>query len=234
MTRPLVKVVVWDLDGTVWPGIALEAPTPPRPEVLSALDTLAGRGILVSVASRNPASVGSLVEADPALAGRFVAPQFGWGRKADALRRIAAELEVQLGSVAFVDDDPFERADVERSLPEVVVLAPEEVPDALGWPEFDPGPVTAAGRSRLDGYRRRAARRAARASFGGGDEDFLRWCELRAVLRPPGPDDADRLAELARRTTQYNSTGAPYAPGGLAAVLELTDRFGADGVVGVA
>lgn len=230
----LVKVVVWDLDGTVWPGIALEAPTPPRSEVLSTLDTLAGRGILVSVASRNPASVGSLVEADPALAGRFVSPQYGWGRKADALRRIADDLEVQLDSVAFVDDDPFERADVERSLPEVVVLAPEEVPDALDWPEFDPGPVTAAARSRVDSYRRRAARRAARASFGGTDEDFLRWCALRAVLRPAGADDADRLAELARRTTQFNSTGAAYAPGRPAAVLELTDRFGADGVVGLA
>jgi methoxymalonate biosynthesis protein len=234
VSEPLVKVVVWDLDGTVWPGVALEEATPPRPEVLAALDTLAGRGILVSVASRNPASVGALVEADPALAGRFVAPQYGWGRKADALRRIAAELEVQLGSVAFVDDDPFERADVERSLPEVVVLAPEEVPDALGWPEFDPGPVTDAARSRLDSYRRRAERRAARAAFGGSDEDFLRWCALQAVLRRGRPEDTDRLAELARRTTQYNSTGAPYAPAGLVAALELSDRFGADGLVGVA
>lgn len=234
MNRPLVKVVVWDLDGTVWPGIALEAPTPPRAEVLSTLDTLAGRGILVSVASRNPASVGDLVEADPALAGRFVSPQYGWGRKADALRRIADDLEVQLGSVAFVDDDPFERADVERSLPGVVVLAPEEVPDALGWPEFDPGPVTAAARSRVDSYRQRASRRAARASFGGGEAEFLRWCAIRAVLRPAGPDDTDRLAELARRTTQFNSTGAPYPAGGPAAVLELADRFGDDGVVGVA
>lgn len=235
MTLPvasLVKVVVWDLDGTVWPGIALEAPTPPRPEVLSTLDTLAARGILVSVASRNPASVGALVEADPALAGRFVSPQYGWGRKADALRRIADDLEVQLGAVAFVDDDPFERADVERSLPEVVVLAPEEVPDALDWPEFDPGPVTAAARSRVDSYRQRSARRAARASFAGGDDDFLRWCAIRAMVRPAGPDDSDRLAELARRTTQFNSTGAAYAAGGPAAVLELTDRFGADGVVG--
>jgi methoxymalonate biosynthesis protein len=231
---PPVKVVVWDLDGTVWPGIALEAPSPPRPEVVSALDTLAGRGILLSVASRNPAEVGALVEGDPALAGRFVSPQYGWGRKADALRRIAADLEVQLGSVAFVDDDPFERADVERSLPEVVVLAPEEVPEALDWPEFDAGPVTAAGRSRVDSYRRRAERRAARAAFAGGDEDFLRWCELRAVLRPARPEDADRLAELARRTTQYNSTGTPYAPGGRSVVLELADRFGADGLVGVA
>jgi FkbH-like protein len=232
----LVKVVVWDLDGTVWPGVALESEALPaaHPDVLSALDTLAGRGILLSVASRNPAEVGALVEAAPALAGRFVAPQYGWGRKVDALRRIAAELDVALDALAFVDDDPLERADVERTLPEVVVLAPEEVPDALEWPDFDPGPVTPAARSRVDSYRQRERRRAARADFAGDEQDFLRWCELRAVLRPAGPDDADRLAELARRTTQYNSTGAGYGPGGLAAVLELTDRFGDDGLVGVA
>ena len=184
MTR-LVKVVVWDLDGTLWPGVALESDLLPEahPAVLELLDTLAGRGILLSVASRNPASVGELVEAAPGLAGRFVAPQYGWGRKVDALRRVADELDVRLDTLAFVDDDPLERADVERTLPEVVVLAPDEVPDALGWPEFDPGPLTAAGRSRVDSYRRRERRRAARAGFGGSEEDFLRWCELRATVR---------------------------------------------------
>jgi FkbH-like protein len=216
--------------------VALESEASPEPyaPVVAALDTLAERGILVSVASRNPESVGELVEASPALAGRFVAPQFGWVRKVEALRRIAAELDVGLDAVAFVDDDPVERADVERSLPEVVVLAPDEVADALGWPDFDPGPVTAAARSRVDSYRQRTRRHAARADFAGGEEDFLRWCRLRATVRQARPDDTERLSELARRTTQYNSTGMPYQPGGLVAVLELGDRFGDDGLVGVA
>jgi methoxymalonate biosynthesis protein len=231
----LVKVVVWDLDGTLWPGVALESDTLPEPypAAVEALDTLAARGILVSVASRNPAEVGELVERS-ALAGRFVAAQYGWGRKVDALRRIAAELDVQPGALAFVDDDPMERADVERTLPEVTVLAPDEVPDALGWPEFDPGPVTAAGLSRLDSYRQRERRRAARSEFAGSEEDFLRWCALRATLRPAGAADTDRLVELARRTTQYNSTGVDLPAGAEAVVLELADRFGDDGLVGVA
>ena len=229
----LVKVVVWDLDGTVWPGVALEsaAPPVPFPAAVSALDTLAARGILVSVASRNPAEVGELVES--LLPARFVAPQYGFGRKVDALRRIADELDVRLDALAFVDDDPMERADVERTLPEVLVLAPDEVPDALSWPELDPGPVTAAAAGRLESYRQRERRRAARAGFGGSEVDFLRWCALRATVRPATAADADRLVELARRTTQYNSTGADL-PVGPAVVLELTDRFGADGLVGLA
>ena len=229
-----VKVVVWDLDGTVWPGIALESGTLPEPypAAVEALDTLAGRGILLSVASRNPAEIGALVE-ESALAGRFVAPQYGWGRKADALRRIAAEIDVGLDTLAFVDDDPLERADVERILPEVTVLAPDEVAGALDWPEFGAGPVTAAALSRLDSYRQRERRRTARAGFAGSEEDFLRWCELRATVRLATAADRDRLVELARRTTQYNSTGAEL-PDGPAVVLELADRFGDDGLVGVA
>ena len=231
----LVKVVVWDLDGTLWPGVALEsAGLPPvRPEALSALDTLAGRGILVSVATRNPAEVGALVEASPALAGRFVAPQYGWGRKVDALRRIADELDVRLDSVAFVDDDPLERADVERSLPEVVVLAPEEVPDALAWPDFDPGPVTAAARSRgqlpaagrAAGRPGRLRRRRAglpalvRAAGGAAPGGAGRRGPARRARPPDDPVQLDRRRVPARR------------PGG---VLELTDRFGDDGLVGVA
>lgn len=231
----LVKVVVWDLDGTLWSGVALESDGLPAllPGVVSTLDTLAERGILASIASRNPASVAGLVE-ETALAGRFLSPQYGWGRKSDALRRIADELDVDLSALAFVDDDPFERADVERTLPSVLVLAPEEVADALDRPEFSPGPVTDAARSRVDSYRQRATRNTARASFAGSDEDFLRWAGLRAVLRPAVAADRDRLAELARRTTQYNSTGAELPSGGLALVLELADRFGDDGLVGVA
>jgi methoxymalonate biosynthesis protein len=196
-----------------------------------ALDTLAGRGILVSVASRNPAEIGALVETS-GLAGRFVAPQYGWGRKSDALRRIADELDVGLDTFAFVDDDPLERADVERTLPGVIVLAPDEVAGALDWPEFGAGPVTAAGLSRLDSYRQRERRRAARAGFDGSEEDFLRWCELRATVRLGTAADRDRLVELARRTTQYNSTGVEL-PSDPAVVLELVDRFGDDGLVGV-
>lgn len=231
MTR-LVKVVVWDLDGTLWPGVALESDALPEPypAAVEALDTLARRGILVSVASRNPAEIGDLVEKSP-LAGRFVAAQYGWGRKVDALRRIADELDVALGTLAFVDDDPLERADVERTLPEVTVLAPDVVADALSWPEFDPGPVTAAALSRVDSYRQRERRRTARSEFAGSEEDFLRWCALRATVRAATAADADRVAELARRTTQYNSTGVEV-PAGTAVVLELADRFGDDGLVG--
>ena len=111
-----------------------------RPEVLSALDTLAGRGILVSVASRNPASVGEVVEADPALAGpvRQPAVRLGpQGRRAAPDRRGAGGRSSarSRSSTTTRSSGPTWSG----RCPRWSVLAPEEVPDALGWPEFDPG-----------------------------------------------------------------------------------------------
>jgi predicted enzyme involved in methoxymalonyl-ACP biosynthesis len=49
-----VKVVVWDLDHTVWDGTLLEdAHVELRPGVREIIETLDARGILQSVASKN-------------------------------------------------------------------------------------------------------------------------------------------------------------------------------------
>src|SRR5690349_14913779 len=139
----LIKCVVWDLDDTLWTGVQAEgAPPQPRPAVLAVMDTLAARGIVHSVASRNDPATGARLLESPALAGRFVAPQVGWEPKDKALRRIAATLNIGLDSLAFVDDSPFERAAVAHLLPGVLVLAPADVPDLPARPEFQPGPVT--------------------------------------------------------------------------------------------
>ena len=65
-----IKCVVWDLDETLWSGVQAEgAPPQPRPAVLAVIDTLAARGIVHSVASRN----------DPAAGARLLcAGAIGW------------------------------------------------------------------------------------------------------------------------------------------------------------
>ena len=55
-----VRVVVWDLDGSFWLGTLDEAAVTPLPAHLALVRTLARRGIVSSICSRN----------DPALARR--------------------------------------------------------------------------------------------------------------------------------------------------------------------
>jgi FkbH-like protein len=240
----MIKCVVWDLDDTVWPGVAIEqdvTPTP-YPEVLRAMDVLAGRGIVSSAASRTDPSLTAAVTAHPELAGRLVAPQLGWGPKSEALLRIADELGVAVEALAFVDDSPFERAEVAAVLPGVLVLGPDEL--RLDRPEFTPAVVTDEARARPRRYREEQARRAAEREHAGSREAFLRASGLELTVGPARPEDVPRVAELAERTHRFNTTGEPWPadriasligdPGWFVPVARLRDRFGEYGLISTA
>jgi methoxymalonate biosynthesis protein len=243
-----IKCVVWDLDGTVWDGIAIEArpgeAPEPFPEVLRAMEVLEQRGIVNSLASRTDPSVGDLVRHHPQLAQRFVAPQFGWGSKSEAIQRIADELGLQLNALALVDDSPFERANTAAMLSDVVVLEPEEMLNLLDSPLFRPAVVTEEARHRVARYREEQARQQARAQFAGSQNAFFKWCQIRMSIAPACPADVDRLVELSERTHRLNSISQAFSrehvsrlvtdPRWFVPVVRLTDRFGGYGLIGAA
>ncbi|MFH8476546.1 HAD-IIIC family phosphatase [Streptomyces sp. NPDC018000] len=244
----LVKCVVWDLDNTLWDGIAVESRDNTLPaaklEVLDLIDRLASRGVLNSIASRSDPSVLALLRADPELAGRFFAPQVAWQDKSESLRRIAEELGIGLASMVLVDDSPYERAEVSSALPHVITLAPEEAGALLDLPALDPSRMTAESLDRVDRYRAEEQRKEAEGSFAGSREDFLRWCGMRVRVFPARQGDARRIAELAARTHRLNSSGIALDlervrsliddPRWFVPVVELSDRFGDYGLVGTA
>lgn len=245
----LVKCVVWDLDQTLLDGVYTESavPPPPDPVLAGVLAELGGRGILHAIASKNPPSAAA--HAARATGCAFAAAECGWGRKSEAVARIAASLDLGLDALAFVDDDPYERAEVELALPQVLVLSPEDAAEAGGWPEFRPPVVTAEARRRAELYAQRRRRQDSEREFAGSKEDFRRWAGTRISLGYAAPADLPRLHELAVRTHQLNSGEPPgsgaaatgteqwflaalAAPGQDVITVRLRDRFGDDGLVG--
>lgn len=245
-TTHRVKCVVWDLDGTVWDGVAVESETEELPEprlsVLRAVDVLAQHGVMSSIASRTAPAVLDLVRADPRFADRFLAPQVGWQDKSDSLRRIASELGIGLSSLVLVDDSPYERAEVSAMLPEVLVLAPESVPELLE--ALGSATVTEEASRRVARYREEALRKQAGLTFSGSREEFLHSCEMRLLLGTADDADVDRFVELAVRTHRLNSSGlvvdadrvrSLLADGGyVLPAARLEDRFGGYGLIGAA
>jgi FkbH-like protein len=239
----LVKCVVWDIDNTLLDGIYLESgDTPPaaNPAMARALTDLASRGILHAIASKNPPQ--AAVHTAAVTGARFAAVECGWGAKSGALARIAADLAIGTDALAFVDDDPYERAEVGAELPEVLVLAPDEVADAAGWPEFGAAAVTDEARRRGEMYAARRRRQAAEQAFGGSREEFLASAGTEVTIAAAAMADVPRLHELAARTRQFNSAGQAMAeaefasliaaPGTDVATVRLRDAFGDDGIVG--
>ncbi len=240
----MIKCVIWDLDRTLLDGVFLEsapgAPPPADPQLTAVLRELTGRGIVHAVASRNPPAAAE--HAAAVTGARFAAVQCGWGAKPEAVRAILADLQIGADAVAFVDDEPIERAEVAAALPEVLVLSPEDARDAPGWPEFSPAVVTDEARRRGEMYAQRRRRQAGAQAFGGSREEFLRRSGTRVVISPARLADAARVAELSQRTHQFNSTGEQLTTAELDGLLRahdlripvvrLSDDYGDDGLVG--
>lgn len=241
--QPVVKCIVWDLDGTVWDDVAVELPEGvlprPRADVLATMRRLSDHGIVNALASRTAPEVGHLVAAWPQLDGLLVAKQIAWQDKSRAIELIAEELGVAIDSLLLVDDTAFERAEVGHTLPGVRTMDREELLARL--PEILPAhPSSEAGR-RTTRYQANARRRDAARAYADRVA-FLRSCAMRLSVRPAKPNELPRVLELATRANRLSSTGlalddgllSRYAADGRVFVGGLTDRFGDDGLVAIA
>lgn len=240
----IVKCVVWDLDDTLWRGILTEdREVTLSNEIRQVIVDLDNRGILQSVASKNHHDHAWAKLVELGVAEYFLLPKIGWGPKSDSVREIAEQLNFAHRTIAFIDDQPTERAEVAFHLPEVRCYSAEQATRLTGLPEFSPVRATTDSRRRRKMYQAGFRRDAARAEFRGPDTDFLRSLNLRVDITKASEEELSRVEELTLRTSQMNATGVHYSEAtlrGLLAdpdhevlVVAIADRFGPHGAVGI-
>ncbi|MFI0908778.1 HAD-IIIC family phosphatase [Streptomyces sioyaensis] len=241
--RP-IKVIVWDLDHTLWDGVLLEdGDVTLRPGIVDTITALDRRGILHSVASRNDPDTALARLEKFQLAEYFLHPRIGWGAKSESVAAIAADLNLSLDAVAFVDDDAVERAEVAFHHPQVRCFHPDDAPSLPDLPELA-GARTEEAARRRQLYREDLVRTRAEAEHEGPRPEFLASLNMNLLVHPARREDLERLRELTLRTNQLNSTGHTYNLAELEeclrsdryelVVAELSDRFGSYGKIGLA
>jgi FkbH-like protein len=239
-----IKCVVWDLDHTLWDGVLLEdANVAVRQSVVDHIHRLDRLGVLHSIASRNDAELALAKLRELGLEDMFLHPQIGWNAKSDSIAHIAKALNLGIDAFAFVDDQPFELAEVTHALPGVTCVDVADLDEALARPEFHPRFVTDESAQRRKMYQSQATRDEIERDFVGTNEDFLASLEMTFTIAPARTEDLQRAEELTVRTNQLNSTGRTYSydelnalresPDHLLLVASLTDKFGSYGKIGL-
>ncbi len=240
------KCVVWDLDNTLWEGILIEDGPEKlrlRERAIEVIKETDARGILHSIASKNhPEPVLELLSRW-GIRDYFLHPQIGWRPKSESVAKIAQALNIGVDTLAFVDDQPFEREEVRSVLPSVAVIDAAELGGIPERPECRVT-VTEESRQRRAMYQQEIHRTVAQDSHGGDYQEFLRSCRIVINLSPLDDSTIDRVYELAQRTNQMNFSGNRYPRPDLAAlvrssahetyVIRCQDRFGSYGIVGFA
>jgi FkbH-like protein len=257
------KVLVLDLDNTLWGGVVGEdgldgltlGPEGPGRAYVAfqrAVLELWERGILLAVNSKNnPDDALAVLRKHPHMVLReehFAAMRINWQDKATNLREIADELRLGSDSFVFVDDQPAERALVREVMPEV--LTPDWPADATEYVaalhalnDFERLHTTDEDRRRAAMYREESDRERFRTS-AASLRDYLAGLGIVATLAPVRESDVPRVAQLTQKTNQFNLTTIRYqerdirdfaaAPDARVLTLHVRDRFGDAGLVGVA
>ena len=245
-SQPKVKIMVWDLDNTLWNGTLIEdgpGKVTLRPGVAEVVRELDGRGIVNSVASKNY-EADALTELERlGLREFFVFPAIGWHPKSESLRQLRQSFNVGEDTIAFIDDQPFEREEVLARNPKVRVYSPDDLSDLTSRDEFKVA-ATDEARSRRKLYQNEEARKQAMSQASGEYSDFLRQSNIVVRVERPTEQSIHRIHELVQRTNQMNFSGNRYTKDDLLLALsdravdsyliDAEDKFGKYGYIGFA
>jgi FkbH-like protein len=263
LTGRIAKALAVDLDNTLWGGVVgedgmtgirlgPEYPGAAYQSLQRALLDLTRRGILLAICSKNnPDDVKDVLKNHPGMLLRpnhFAVMRINWNDKAHNLREIAAELNIGVDALAFLDDNPFEREQVRAALPEVTVI---DLPaDPLEYaatiqdcPAFQRLALSEEDRQRAELYVAQRERSRAQQSFQS-KEDFFRYLEQEAEVAAVTSATVARIAQLTQKTNQFNLTTRRLTeqqvsdlaarPDFQVLSISLQDRFGDHGLIGVA
>jgi FkbH-like protein len=256
------KCIVLDCDNTIWGGIVGEDgiegialgddfPGSAFSDFQRQVVSLAKRGIFVAIASKNnPEDVWRVFdEHDGMVLSReqISLAHIGWGDKAKSIEEIACQLNIGVDSIVFIDDSQIEIDQIRSQLPAVTcLLAPEDASELplllLKAPYFEQLHQTHEDSIRIRSFTAEKQREEIRIATT--PEQFRRELELKLKIGPMRPAHVGRVVQLINKTNQFNLTTRRRSASEVALllgdndmsvmVLDLEDRFGAYGIVGVA
>lgn len=238
---PKIKCVVFDLDNTLWTGVIGDDGADGvvvRQEALDFIHALDKRGIICAVASKNEAGIALDKISALGLSEFLLFPEINWGPKSQSIKRIAEAMNVSLNTFAFVDDNAFERREVQAGLPMVRVFPEHGLSRLLSLHDFDV-PVTEQAAKRRLSYLAESKRARNRSSQSDGADAFLRSCNMKLTVLNPELH-ADRCLEMIDRTNQFNISGKRYSKAEFDILLKsdfhwawsVQDDYGDYGIVG--
>ncbi len=260
----LYKAIVLDCDNTLWGGIIGEDlignikidpdayPGKVYWTVQNEMLMLREMGLLLCLCSKNnPKDVDEVLENHEHQVLRdqhIITKKVNWNTKVENIQEIAAELNIGLDSLIFVDDSPFEIESVQSQLPQVkTFLVPKNI---FKYPDLIyrikelclSGRRDQAGGEKTVQYRIRAQGEAQRKQFAT-QADYLESLQIQVEVKRNDLKTIPRVSELSQKSNQFNLTTRRYTetditnfmndPDTDVFTLTARDRFGESGLTGI-
>jgi FkbH-like protein len=257
------KLIIIDLDDTVWGGIVGDVGWEnlvlgghhhlgeAYVDFQHALKSMKKRGILLAIVSKNEEKTAlQAIKNHPEMVlalEDFTGWRINWQDKVQNILELMTQLNLGPQSAVFIDDNPAERARVKESLPEVLV--PDWPEDPLLYPAallslrcFDMPSLSREDLARADMYLSENQRRDLKKTVRSLEE-WLKHLAIRVQVEDLHPASLQRAAQLLNKTNQMNLSTRRMSEAELMAwaeqkhhklwTLRVSDRFGDAGLTGI-
>ena len=253
-TGKIKKALIFDCDNTLWKGVLGEDGFDNiwmYEEVQYLALQLAQKGVIIGLCSKNnPQDVNNVLTSHPDMIlkdNNIIIKKVNWNDKVSNLRSIAKDLNIDIGSLVFIDDNPVERDIVFSQIPSVSV--PDVGTDVVEFIEhidrngyFEPISLSQDDVNRNQYYKDNKKRVSEQATFRSYGE-FLASLEMTAEIKSFSKIYLDRITQLINKTNQFNLTTKRYTAGEIESIAlsddhittygKLTDKYGYNGLIAI-
>ena len=231
MNKMQKKIIVLDLDNTLWGGVigedgveGIELSNHKEGQryydFQRQLLEMKKRGIVLAINSKNNVEdAKAAIQKHPDMLLRdedFVCEKINWDNKANNIKAIERELNITEGGFIFIDDNPVERETVKSLCPDVLVLEfPADTAELLGfaeeiWVDYcRPLRVLGEDLQKTQMYRNEAKRKQ-EMDESLNMVDYIAKLEMVVDIHKMRPDELERVTQLCNKTNQFNLTTKRY------------------------
>ena len=227
--NPASKVLVLDCDNTLWGGvigedginnikIGQDGEGKIFEDFQKVIKNFITQGVIITILSKNNEhDVWNVFQSHTSMVLRkkdIVSWKIDWNEKYKNIKAIAKELDLGLDSFVFWDDNPIERDQMKRFVPEVVTV---DVPDDISsWPDllknldqFSKFNTTKEDKNKTNQYFARA--KFIRDKDTNNDKiNYLKSINLSAKKINVNNTNINRAEQINLKTNQYNLRTKKY------------------------
>lgn len=232
-----IKLVIWDLDETLWKGTLSEGEV--CCDNMHIIKELSEHGIINSISSKNNFEDAKAKLQEYGIWDYFVFPSINWNPKGEAVKQIIEDCQLRSPNVVFIDDNVGNIKEVEFYNPDIVTYnSVESFLASFDYSDYKED----KNLKRLKQYKLLEQKKEYRTSNCTSNQEFLEKSNIRIQFIDEIAPISERLVEMIGRTNQLNYTKVRIDESQLLTLLEnkdiecrairVVDNFGDYGICG--
>ncbi len=234
-----IKLVIWDLDETLWKGTLSEEEVSLPEKNKDLIIRLTDIGIVNSICSKNYEDQVKNELDKYGLWDYFVFKSINWNAKGNRVKQIINDMQLRPVNVLFVDDNFSNIEEVKYFCPEIMTATPDIVNSLAEWSNHQE--LKDLNHKRLKQYKILEEKASQKQNFNS-NEEFLKSSNIILKIHKNCLDEAERIHELVMRSNQLNFTKKRDSLEEIKRILKdetynngyvtVKDNFGDYGIIG--